>query len=381
MSLQVSYKKQVMFFLMLFLIVLIIVEFGVRIYDFFNPYCAFLDKDAFEETSWYTLRWICLDSNALEYEENPILRTIPDQSFNTIHINNFGFRGSDIFKEKPIDTYRIFVVGGSTTFGFGSTSDDATIPGYLQEEFKKNKNFENVEIINAGMGQATSFHEKYLIENILNGFSPNMIIIYDGSNDVNYREINPTLNKGIVDTEKNPFKFNSYPFYRTPFIIWQNTFRHHDVGPTETSTTLSLDLEKNTVSFWKQNIDDVCNSQKKDNIKTIFFVQPILDSGNKILSNDELEYTKKYLDKVTLENRLMDNFSHELDDLKNSCYLVADLRNVFDDVKKPLFYDNVHLNDLGNQIVAKEIYEKILPIVLEDISTPFNLTIFDSTKI
>jgi lysophospholipase L1-like esterase len=87
------------------------------------------------------------------------------------------------------------------------------------------------------------------------------------------------------------------------------------------------------------------------------------------------------LDKVTLENRLMDNFSHELDDLKNSCYLVADLRNVFDDVKKPLFYDNVHLNDLGNQIVAKEIYEKILPIVLEDISTPFNLTIFDSTKI
>ena len=367
MSLQVSYKKQVTFFLILLLIVLIIVEFGLRIYDFFNPYCAFLDKDAFDETSWYTLRWICLDSNALEYEENPILRTIPDQSFNTIHVNNFGFRGPDIFKEKPDDAYRIFVVGGSSTFGFGSTSDDTSIPGYLQEEFKKNKNFENVEIINAGMGHATSFHEKYLIENILNGFSPNMIIIYDGSNDVNYREVNPTLNNPVIDTEKDPLKFSSYQFYRTPFIIWQNTFRHHDVTPSETSATLSLDIEKNTVNFWKQNIDEICNTHIKDNIKTVFLVQPILGSGNKILSNDESEYKKNNLDKVTLENKLMDDFSQELDDLKNSCYLVGDLRNVFDGVKKPLFYDNVHLNDLGNQIVAKKIYEKIYQIVLEDL--------------
>jgi hypothetical protein len=30
---------------------------------------------------------------------------------------------------------------------------------------------------------------------------------------------------------------------------------------------------------------------------------------------------------------------------------------IFDDVKEPLFYDHIHVTDLGNEIIAEEIYK------------------------
>jgi len=45
----------------------------------------------------------------------------------------------------------------------------------------------------------------------------------------------------------------------------------------------------------------------------------------------------------------------------------ADLRNVFDNVEEPLFYDHVHVNDQGNEMTADEIFELTLPAVLEEI--------------
>ena len=366
MSIQVSYKKQITFFLILFLVIIIFIESGARIYEFVNPYCGLLHSDAFDETDWYTLRWVCLDTNSLEWIEDPILLYTPNQSFTTIHINDFGFRGPDINKEKDIGTYRIFVVGGSTTFGYGSTSDYTTISGYLQEEFQNNHSFKNIEVINGGIGHATSFEEKYLIQNTIAEFSPDLIIIFDGWNDGRLRKIDGMLPLGIVDSDKDPFKFKNYPFYRTPFVIWANIIRHYEVITAFAQAPISPKIEKTTTDLWVQNIKDVCKTQKERNTKTIIFLQPNVWSGNKNLSDGELDINKTKAHVLEPVNRILDNFAVHLDDLENSCAGAMDLRNIFDNTKKPVFYDEVHLNDLGNEIIAKKIYEKIIPLVLED---------------
>jgi len=36
--------------------------------------------------------------------------------------------------------------------------------------------------------------------------------------------------------------------------------------------------------------------------------------------------------------------------------------------KIPIYFDRGHMTDFGNQIIANNIYEKILPTVLEDLS-------------
>ena len=36
------------------------------------------------------------------------------------------------------------------------------------------------------------------------------------------------------------------------------------------------------------------------------------------------------------------------------------------DTSETTYYDNVHMNDFGNKIIAEKIYKKILPIILEN---------------
>ena len=54
-------------------------------------------------------------------------------------------------------------------------------------------------------------------------------------------------------------------------------------------------------------------------------------------------------------------------ELNKHCELVIDLSHVFDDNTELIYYDLGHITDIGNKIIAEEIYEKIRPIVLEDI--------------
>ena len=129
MSVQVSYKNQFFLGLLIFLVLLLVVEGSARLYELINPHCTFLDKDAFSKTDYLLVRIICLDHNNRVFETDTILLLSPNQHSQTININSHGFRGSETTLEKPENTYRIFVVGGSTTFGEGATSDQTTIPG------------------------------------------------------------------------------------------------------------------------------------------------------------------------------------------------------------------------------------------------------------
>ena len=98
--------------------------------------------------------------------------------------NSYGFRGQDFSAIKPSNTYRIFLVGGSTMWGSGSYSYETTIPGIFQKIFDKQKLETNVEVINAGFHGANSITELKLIKERLVDLQPDLIIIYDGWNDL-----------------------------------------------------------------------------------------------------------------------------------------------------------------------------------------------------
>ena len=114
-----------------------------------------------------------------------VLRSLSgDTISDSININSLGFRGDEFLKIKPDNTYRIFMVGGSTIFGTGTISDDSTIPKYLEYFLKQDQYRFNVEVINSGIQGADSFDELKLIENRVLDFTPDMVIVYDGWNNV-----------------------------------------------------------------------------------------------------------------------------------------------------------------------------------------------------
>ena len=56
-------------------------------------------------------------------------------------------------------------------------------------------------------------------------------------------------------------------------------------------------------------------------------------------------------------NESLNRYAEALQEL--ICEYIADFRNVFDNVKGPIYYDEGHVTDRGNLIVAKSMFEII----------------------
>ena len=208
-TVHISLLKQFLIGFLLLLVILIAIEGIARFYESQELPCHFIGKDAFGEIDSSIQKQVCNDSRNLLWTEPDILRYIPDQHFDTININSYGFRGPEIIDKNSDDAFRIFIVGGSTTFGSGSTSDNETIPGQLQQFF--NQHEKNVEVINAGIGSGYSYTEKFLIKNDLINLNPDLILVYTGGNDSHRPIIYPTVTVGDYGINIKGIRFWSLP--------------------------------------------------------------------------------------------------------------------------------------------------------------------------
>lgn len=119
----------------------------------------------------------------LGYYPNPSLKRD-----GRIH-NALGFRGEEIEIPKPESTYRIVMIGGSTTYSQAEDNRD-TYP-YQLENILHEKEFTTVEVINAGVGSYTSLESIINLQARILSLDPDMVIIYHGINDIHPRLVWP----------------------------------------------------------------------------------------------------------------------------------------------------------------------------------------------
>ena len=348
MSVQVSYKKQFTFYVLSLLIILAVIEGGARLYENQEKPCHFIGMDAFNNVPISIQEKKCMDNRMITYIEPDILRFAPNQKTESITINSFGFRGPEITLEKPPDTFRIFIVGGSTTFGAGSFSDEETIPGYLQKLFEKTD--KNVEIINAGINSGYSYSERFLVENDLQDFNPDMIILYTGGNDSHRPTINPTITYGDYGLNIKDLKF-----WRTPFVIsdiFIETTRYE-----KSNNNIDESFTKEKIAYWTENMKSICSTNSNNQITTIVTLHPILATSQKIFSPDEKKYSEKSNFQSTPTSlKIYDGIGENLKILSNFCDDTYDLRSVFTGISEPIFFDESHINAKGNMIVAEKLF-------------------------
>jgi len=202
MPVQVSYKKQFVFLVMLAVIFLIGVEVLVNIWLYSIYRCDFEDNEIFDDIDPEINRKVCLESIAYGFAKDKVSmmngthltavlvngEMVKVENFQglddkIVYINNDGYRGPDFTKVKQDNTYRIFAVGGSTTFGIG-VFDNQTFSFYLEELYDDANLGFKVEVINTGWPAKWSLWETKLIKDKLINFEPNLFIIYDGFNDL-----------------------------------------------------------------------------------------------------------------------------------------------------------------------------------------------------
>ena len=373
MSVQVSYKKQ--FALGIFLIVSLFagIEIIVIVFDFFEPSSSEEIKEVFLDFDERTVKDIFYSDN-LAYRYDKILLNEPNQQFPTLNINSYGFRGPEITIEKPDNVYRIFFIGGSTAFGQIASSDSKTIPGILESKFHENA-VKEIEIINAGINNADSRSETYLIKNVILDFNPDMLIVYDGWNEGqhDWGWDDEVEDQSTLANLKNSFEvyLNSLyitkikPYYKTP-EKFQELFTNKNNNPGEIQVPNS-DLNEKKASVWEKRWEGICSIEDEKNFKTVITLQPILGTGSKSLTPVEQERLEKSFARQNIILELFNKLAISLTELEKTCEKTIDLRDSFDHTDKPVFHDLGHTSNYGNEIVAEKIYQNILPIILDDI--------------
>jgi len=112
-----------------------------------------------------------------------------ENELGTFH-NSFGFRSKEIQKQKPDDTYRIFFMGGSTTYTTEVKDNKKTYTYLLEQELnkkllsRKDCKYNKIEIVNAGVGGFTSAENLIRVIFKISEFSPDLVVIQHGFNDV-----------------------------------------------------------------------------------------------------------------------------------------------------------------------------------------------------
>jgi len=324
MSVQVSYKKQFVLMLFLLITLLVVVEVLVNIwlYNFYR--CDFEEQNQYfknwvnEETS----RKICLESleyNFMNQEIKKIEGATKTLDENLVYINSEGFRGPEFSKVKPENTFRIFFLGGSTTFGLG-VLDNQTYPYYYQQMLDDTNLDFNFQVINAGWSGWASVRETNVIKDRFLDYEPDLFIVLDGFNEID------------KEVKKN--------------------------NPDYSAT------------LWKERWIEACNLGKQKGFGVIVTLQPLVNSGKKLLTVQESEMLMKLENRYPTELYL--EYADQLNGLEKHCNVVQDLRGIYNDVSEPIFFDYVHVGPRGNQILAENMYTLSLPLINDIASEKFS---------
>lgn len=138
--------------------------------------------------------------NRLKYEKHVYPRYTLTQNWTSpsglnIH-NSKGYRGEDFSLQKPNNTFRIVAIGSSTTYTESLDDYTQSFPYLLQKILHEEYNLTSIEVINGGVGGYLSYDTLINFEFRVLDLDPDMILLYEGFNDVRVRVVPSELYSG-----------------------------------------------------------------------------------------------------------------------------------------------------------------------------------------
>ena len=242
-----------------------------------------------------------------------------------IKTNDFGIWSDLNLKEmiqkaqsnKKSGIKNIILLGGSTAFGYGATTSNKTISGYLNATLKKN----GYEVFNLAQGGYTSFMDLFIFSSIGIYFEPDIIIVLDGLSDTYHLAYQPQQKQLALG-------------------LWSGTEKEGN------SDFL--------FNFYYKNLEAICKLADIPNRKVILALQPI--SGFENDSRLDIDQIKNYW---TIYPKVREVLKLAA---KNNGALFIDLSILFKKEKfsRSNFFDKAHLSERGQKKVADALVKSIV---------------------
>lgn len=272
-------------------------------------------------------------------------------------INDQQFRyRRNLDRPKPERTCRIFVVGGSTAFGSGATSNETTVAGYLERYLNEPNDYGcRFEVVTAATTCWASAHERILIENRLVELEPDVVIALSGHNDVFW---------GMLQRNINSYRaIQDDLFFRLVQASYKDEFPD-DQGVWQGGVSGAV-----TAARLRRNVLLAQTALQSVNADFCFALQPILSCSRKERSPREERMATRpgafpiVADQVEFAGRYGDCRT-ALASLKLPHYHFWDLTPLFDTAgRADIFIDRCHFGDRGHDLIAQKMRELLAPIL------------------
>lgn len=293
-----------------------------------------------------------------------------------IRFNGDGFRiEGEISAAKPADEIRIFMMGGSTVL-FGSPAAN-TIPGALEAALRAG-GLPQARVYNFGVAAFVSSQELALLVHRLVYLNPDLVIAYDGGNDLIF-----------------PWIYDPRPGFPFNFLVWEeaidklsNTGNRSKtiaslvqdsallqalVGTTEWDIRTDRESLRRQAGFagepWKRaivdsyarNIAAMCRTARSEGVLFAAYFQPMLSYSKQKLDERQLKTSggAEMVEGVRDERRLVPAaVAAKMNPADAGCRF-GDVSSLFED-EPATFTDVIHVKDEANRIIARRIAGELL---------------------
>lgn len=288
--------------------------------------------------------WKDVDKLSLEIEPFTMFREKVGFTSKTINIAQEGYRISS--NQKLLDTQikKVFLIGGSTTFGYG-VRDSETIASFLQKQLG-----DSFAVFNFGRGHYYSRQELVLFINLLlQEQKPDILISIDGINErrikfppsysYSYRSM------GAQDINNIAYKlFIDRPLVKILTFIQEKTIRHNsnNVPLRETPQSWAKDY-LNSI----QLIETIAKSR---GITYFAFLQPAPWFQHPHKSTHPFTDNPNREEEVLSYNEISTSIG-----FKQGPEYLYNISKLAEDENRPLYVDKIHYNPYFSKKIAKKI--------------------------
>lgn len=287
--------------------------------------------------------------------------------------------------------YRVFIFGGSTVEGEGVALPEQALAPQLQQELEVQLK-RNVEVTNFGVAGYMSAQEYLSLLTTGAHLHPDLVVVYDGWNDLLY--YNHRLAAGPEAAQLNSMHLDMHQFLSQALYLpyqsffWstllsvkasfeRSTFRFgilflpkmflNQIAKTKENATEQRAARQpffaKSVEYHQGNWLLISTLAKLNHFQVFFALQPLMGLDQKKLTQNENHHLERIRKNGELELRTAyyEQFKKRVATLpeivKDQCF--GDLSKSLEDSELPVYVDSGHLNERGNQMVAKELARKI----------------------
>ncbi|MBZ0272224.1 SGNH/GDSL hydrolase family protein [bacterium] len=278
------------------------------------------------------------------------------------HLNEHGFRGKPLPRERTPGLRRVICMGDSTTAGYGPLED--SYPYRLQVELEKDFGEGRVEVFNAGLPGTCLLQQLLLFQRLLRKWRPDVLVVGgqgDGRRDVYLyrRELERERFKRLYTARRYLAKSEIY-----------RTMRRLIKGPPVGLVLDPMNAGSDTFTNYHAQMDLWADLERfdamgrEDGFKLIFFHPPDRSQIEALRAQGLQPGTPGY--RASTYRGIPEQFA------RRHGHPFVDVIPGFlaEPMNQELFYDPVHPGGRGNRVLARQIAnvvrEKLADAVVAD---------------